>query len=173
MNIPYLNLIGGTNVDSTQETLRRSLVTEPVKVDPYYIEINQIRQWAKSIGLNVKKRREQWVEDANGETKKWLGEERPKILANSDHEICAAIWTKTYLASIESSAVIHSIRTGKHAKFIMCNIRDMNFCQESHEDYFHDSTVYINLEEKQFSVRCNGTSCTREPWLWKNMCSYT
>ena len=42
MKILHLNLIGGTSVDSTQETLRRSLVTESVKTDPYYVEINEI-----------------------------------------------------------------------------------------------------------------------------------
>jgi hypothetical protein len=164
MKILHLDLIGGTSVDSTQLTLQRSLVTEPVKTDTYYIEINQIWKWAKSIGLNVTKRREQCVEDTNGKRTKQFDEKRPKILADTDHKICAEIWTKLYLQSIGSSGVVHSVRTGKHPKFIMCNIRDMNICKKSHEDYFYDSTIYVNLEEKQFSVRCNGTSCTRQPW---------
>lgn len=65
MKIQHLTLIGGNSVDSTQTTLRRSLVTESVKTDPYYIEINQICQWAQSIELNVKKRTEQCVEETN------------------------------------------------------------------------------------------------------------
>ena len=173
MKILHLNLIGGTSVDSTQETLRRSLVTVSVKTDPYYVEINEIWKWTKSIGFNVTKRKEQCVEDRNGNRKKELDEKRPKILVDTEDQVYAEIWTKSYLQSIGSSGVIHSIRTGKHAKFIMCNIRDMNICKKFHGDYFYDSTIYMNLEEKQFSIRCNGTSCTRQPWLWQTMRSYT
>lgn len=173
MKILHLNFIGGTSVDSTRETLRRSLVTEPVKTDPYYIEINEIWKWTKSIGFNVTKRREQCVEDTNGKRKKEFDEKRPKTLVHTEHQVYAEIWTKSYLQSIGSSGVIHSIRTGKHAKFIMCNIRDMNICKKYHKDYFYDSTIYMNLEENQFSIRCNGTSCTRQQWLWQIMPSFT
>ena len=165
MKIVHLNLIGGTSVDSTQETLRRSLVTEPVKTDPYHVEINEIWKWTKSIGFNVTKRNEQCVEDRNGKRKKKLHEKRPKILVDTEDQVYAEIWTKSYLQSIGSSGVIHSIRTGKQAKFIMCNIRGMNICKKFHEDYFYASTIYMNLEEKQFSIRCKETSCTRQPWL--------
>ena len=173
MKIRHLNLIHGASVDSTQETLRRSLVTEPTKTDPYYIEINEIWKWTKSIGFNVMKRREQCVEDAHGKRKKEFDEKQPKILVETEHQVYAKIWTKSYLQSIGSSGVIHSIRTGKHAKFIMCNIRNMNICKKFHEDYFYDSTIYMNLEENQFSIRCNGTSCTRQPWLWQTMLSFS
>ena len=61
----------------------------------------------------------------------------------------------------------------KHAKFIMCNIRDMNICKKFHEDYFDDSTIYMNLEENQFSICCDAISGTRQPWLWQTMSSYT
>ncbi len=74
------------------------------------------------------------------------------------------------IKSIKSPGVIHSIRTGKHAKFIMCNIRNMNTCKKLHEDYFNDTTIYINLDEKQFSERCNRISCKKNdgygnPWF--------
>jgi hypothetical protein len=148
------------------------LVTESPKTDPYYIEVNQIWKWAKSIGLNVTKRREECAEDRNDKRKKQLNEKSSTISTKTEHEIEGEIWTKLYLKSIGSSGVIHSIRTGKHAKFIMCNIRNMNICKKTHENYFYDSTVYMNLEEKQFSIRCNGTPCTRQPWLWQTMPSY-
>jgi hypothetical protein len=32
----------------------------------------------------------------------------------------------------------------------MCNIRNMNICKESHEDYFNDCTVYADSKEKVF-----------------------
>ena len=73
-----------------------------------------------------------------------------KVLTNTEHEISAETWTKSYLKSIGSSSVVHSIRTGKHLKFIMYNIRNMDICKELHEDYFNDSTIYINLDEKSF-----------------------
>jgi hypothetical protein len=38
----------------------------------------------------------------------------------------------------------------------------MNVCKELHEDYFNDSTVYINFEEKQFAIRCNRIPCNRK-----------
>jgi hypothetical protein len=84
------------------------------------------------------------------------------ISPHTEHEISAQIWTKSHIKSIKSPGVIHSIRTGKHAKFIMCNIRNMNTCKELHEDYFNDTTIYINLDEKQFSERCNRISCNKK-----------
>ena len=45
----------------------------------------------------------------------------------------------------------------------------MNICNAVHEDYFNDATVYMNLLEKQFSVRCNRPPCTRKPWKWQRM----
>jgi hypothetical protein len=80
-------------------------------------------------------------------------------LARTEHEICAEVWTKSYLESIESPGVIHSVGTGKHAIFIMCNIRNMNTCKELQEDYFNHSTIYVNQDDKQFSVRCNRIPC--------------
>ncbi len=52
----------------------------------------------------------------------------------------------------------------------MCNIRNMNTCKKLHEDYFNDTTIYINLDEKQFSERCTRISCKkndgyRNPWF--------
>ncbi len=88
--------------------------------------------------------------------------EHHEILARTEHEISAEVWAKLYIESIKSSGVIHSVRTGKHAKYIMCNIQNMNICKEVHEDYFNDSTIYVNLDEKQFSVRCNRISCNKQ-----------
>ncbi len=84
------------------------------------------------------------------------------MLANTEYERSAESWTNSYLKSIKSSCLIHSIHTGKHDKFIMCNIRNMDICKQLHEDYFNDSTVYINLEEKQFSIRCNRIPCNKK-----------
>jgi hypothetical protein len=131
--------------------------------------MNEIWKWAKSVGFNVAKKREKCVEDKDHSKKKHFNQKEDKILANTEHEINGEVWTKSYLKSIGSAGVIHSIRTGKHAKFIMCNIRNMNICKELHEDYFNDSTVYTNLEEKQFSVRCNRIPCNKNPWVWQTM----
>ena len=76
----------------------------------------------------------------------------------------AKIWTKTYLSSIASNDVIHSINTGTNGRFIMCNIRNMSNCSAQHEDYFNDSTVYINIKQKEFTVRCNRVPCNKKPW---------
>ena len=128
---------------------------------------------SQSDSMERREKSSVWKIEMERERKKELDEKRPKILVDTEDQVYAEIWTKSYLQSIGSSGVIHSIRTGKHAKFIMCNIRDMNICKKFHEDYFYDSTIYMNLEEKQFSIRCNGTSCTRQPWLWQTMRSYT
>jgi hypothetical protein len=84
------------------------------------------------------------------------------MLANTEYELSVEIWTKSYLKSIKSSSLIHSIHTGKHDKFIMCNIRNMNIRKELHENYFNNSTVYINFEEKQFSIHCNRIPCNKK-----------
>ncbi len=118
------------------------------------------------------KKREKCLEDREDKRKKQLDKKEYRILANTQHEIYAEVSTKSYLKSIGSSGVIHSFHTGKHAKFIMCNVRNMNICKESHENYFYDSTVYINLEEKQFSIRCNGTPCNKRSWVWQPMIWY-
>jgi hypothetical protein len=67
----------------------------------------------------------------------------------------------------KNQSSIHSVRTRKHAKFIICYIRNMNACRELHEDYFNDSTIYVNLDEKQFSLRCNRIPCNKKRWVWK------
>ncbi len=131
--------------------------------------MNEFWKWAKLIGFNVQQKRKQYVVDKEDIKKKSLGQNAQKILANTEYEICAEAWTKSYLKTIGSSGVIHSINTGKHAKFIMCNIRNMNTCKELHEDYFNDSTVYINLGERQFSIRCNRIPCNKKAWVWKPM----
>jgi hypothetical protein len=90
-------------------------------------------------------------------------------LAHTERESQAEGWTKTYLKEIGSSAVIHSINTGKSGRLIMCNVRNMNMCKNVHEDYFNDSTFYINFEEKQFSLRCNRIPCNKKSWVWQSM----
>jgi hypothetical protein len=139
-------------------------------VNTYYVEINEIWKWAKLIGFNIKKKTEQCIEDKKNTKKKYLNQnEHHTILARTEHEISAEVWVKLYFESVKSSGVIHSVRTGKHAKFIMCNIRTMNICKEVHKDYFNDSTIYVNLDEKQFSVRCNRIPCNKKRWVWKPM----
>jgi len=102
--------------------------------------------------------------------RKYLNQnEHHKILARTKHEIFGEVWEKSYLEAIESSGIIHSVRTGKQSKFIMCNVRNMNIYKEAHDDYFNDSTIYLNLDEKQFSVRCNRISCNKIFWVWKPM----
>ncbi len=106
--------------------------------------------------------------------KRYLNQnEHHKILARTEYEISAEVWAKLYLESIKSTGVVHSVRTGKHAMFIMCNIRNMNICKEVHEDYFDDSTIYVNLDEKQFFVCSNRISCNKKLWVWKPMILYS
>ena len=150
-------------------TLQRSLITEPAGSNSYYVESNEIWKWVKYIGFSIKKERDHLIEDQQNLKKKRLNQSKHKIIALYEHEIYAEVWTKSYLQSIGSSGRIHSINTGKHAKFIMCNIRNMNICTEPHEDYFNDSTVYLNLDEKYFSVRCNHNPCNKKSWVWQPM----
>ncbi|CAF1008747.1 unnamed protein product [Rotaria sordida] len=169
--IMYSNLASNTgkelSINLRKETLQKSLVTEPAGNNSHYVDVNGIWKWAKLIGIDMKKEREQSSEDKQDVQKKHLSLNEHKILARSEHEIYAEVWTKTYLNSIGSSGVIHSIKTGKHARLIMCNIRNMNTCKELHEDYINDSTIYVNLKERLFSVRCNHIPCNKRPWVWQ------
>jgi hypothetical protein len=53
----YFNLAYNSDIDSIKETLQGSLITESAGVNTYYVEINQIWQWAKSIGYNMTKKK--------------------------------------------------------------------------------------------------------------------
>jgi hypothetical protein len=165
----YFNLACNSDTDSIKETLQKSLITESAGVDTYYIEINQIWKWAKTIGYNMTKKRKEFDKDEDDKRKNSFNSNEYKMLANTEYELSAEIWTKSYLKSIKSSGLIHSIHTGKHDQFIMCNIRNMNICKELHEDYFNDSTVYVNFKEKQFSIRCNRIPFNKKNWVWKPM----
>jgi hypothetical protein len=156
-------------IESIKETLQRSLITEPGKNNCYYVENSEVWKWVQLIGFNLKKKTREYDEDEQNTKKKHIDHNEHKILAKSEPEVRAEVWTKLYLKSIKSSGVIHSIHTGKHVNFIMCNIRNMNMCKELHEDYFNDSTIYINLKEKQFSVRCNRIPCNKKAWVWQLM----
>ena len=105
------------------------------------------------------------IEDQQNLKRKRSNQNKHKIIALNEHEIYAEVWTNSYLQSIGSSGRIHSINKGKHAKFITCNIRNMNICTEPHEDYFNDSTVDLNFDEKYFSVRCNYNPCNKKSWV--------
>jgi len=119
----------------------------------YYVEINEIWKWGKLIGFNINNKTEQCVQDKINTKRKYLNRnEYHKILARTEHEITAELWMKFYLNSIESPCIIHSVHTGKHSKFIMCNIRNIDTCKELHEDYLNDSTVYVNLDEKKLFI---------------------
>jgi hypothetical protein len=165
----YSNLVFNTDkelsVSLIKETLQRSLISEPVNSNSSYVQINEIWKWAEFIGFNKKKERDLCVEGKQNKKKKPLSQHEHQSLSRTEHESSVEVWTKSYLKSIGSSGVIHSIKTGKHVGFIMCNIRDMNICRESHEDYFNDDTVYVNLKEKQFSVRCNHIPCNKRSWV--------
>jgi hypothetical protein len=157
------------NINSLKHVLQRSLITEYIENNTHIVDIDKISNWTKSIGFNVTNKREHYLVNNNDRKRKCLDQKKYKVLATTEYEICAKLWTKLYLKAIESSGIIHSVRTGKHAKFIMCNIRNMNICKTLHDDYFNDSTIYINLEEKQFSVRYNRSPCNKNSWLWQSM----
>ena len=165
----HFNLVYNIGINVIEETLQRSLITEASRDNTCYIEVDQIWKWAESIGLHHLEIREKFIEDTGKKRIKLSNQEEHKTLANTEHEVCAEIWTKSFLKSTGSSGVIHSIHTGKHPKFIMCNIRYMNACEESHKDYFNDSTIYINLEEKQFSIRTNRIPYNKKTWVWQPM----
>jgi hypothetical protein len=173
--IPYLNLVFQTDsevtVDSMKLTLQRSLITKSVEDTNFYVQVGDIWKWANSIGVNMNKKTQKCIEyEHNKETKKTRASQSiQKSLADSEDKMYVEAWTNSYLKSIGSSGRIHSINTGKHEKFIMCNIRNMDVCHDLHEDYFNDSTIYINLIEKLFSLRCNRIPCNKKSWVWKSM----
>jgi hypothetical protein len=56
-------------IESIKETLQRSLITESPGINTSYIEVNQVSEWAKSIGCHMTKRREDCVKDDNDKRK--------------------------------------------------------------------------------------------------------
>ena len=156
-------------IDSMKHILQRPLIPEFTENINHNIDNNKISNWAKSIGLNVTNKREYYLMNNDSKKRKYLNQKEYKVLVNTEYEFCAEAWTKSYLKTIGSPEIIHSVRTGKHIKCIMCNIRNMNICKTLHDDYFNDSTIYINLDEEQFSVRCNRIPCNKNSWLWQPM----
>ena len=152
-----------------KQTFQRSLITEPPEDNSYYISSDNFYEWLELVGFNIAKDRKRYIENEIDARKKPTTEDTKNILARTDRESKAEQWTRNYLKNIESTGIIHSINTGKHGKLILCNIRNMNVCKNSHEDYFNDSTIYINVEEKQFSIRCNRIPCKKKRWIWESM----
>ncbi|CAF2819120.1 unnamed protein product [Rotaria sp. Silwood2] len=102
-----------------EEILQRSLITEPSGDNSYYIDIDDLYKWAKSVGFNVRKEKKQYIENQLNTNKKHITGYKKGILARSDHELRAELWTKTYLKTIGSSGVIHSVNTGKYGKLVL------------------------------------------------------
>jgi sugar diacid utilization regulator len=84
------------SIDLIKETLQRSLITELTE-NKNYIDMNEFWKWAKLIGFNVKQKRKQYVVDKNDIKKKYLSQNKQKLLANTEYEICVEAWTKSYL----------------------------------------------------------------------------
>jgi hypothetical protein len=154
-----------------KKTLQKSLIMERTIEDICYIEIEQILKWFYSIGFNKGKELKKHIDSEQKpiHNKYFVDQVVPKRSHYTENEKLAEIWTKEYLKSIGSLGVIKSIRTGRHDKFIMCNLRNMNECHDVHDDYFNDSTVYINFLRNEYSLRCNRVPCNKKPWVWKPM----
>lgn len=153
------------------ELLRKSLITEPSSVECFYVNAECLNRWQK---LHVYQDRRIVLESSEFKyTEKQLGNYTMKNNVSNNAEdtdkVYAKMWSQSYLYSIGSSGVIHSVKRGRNDKFIMCNIRNMNTCTAQHEDYFNDSTIYINIKEKEFSVRCNRKPCNKKAWIWHRM----
>ena len=147
------------------QLLQKLLISEPRSSFCFYIDHCSLNRWNNSnkiskniINIKCTKLKHDVIQEPKSK----------KNTINNDSmtqdQHYAKIWTKTYLSSIASNGVIHSINAGTNGRFIMCNIRNMSNCSARHEDYFNDSTVYINIKQKEFTVRCNRVPCNKKPW---------
>lgn len=158
-----------TDIQSITETSKKSLITEPVEANCFVIKLSDTDRSLKPNTDYLQSRTNDSAPSASVIANKVSIDRKGHALARTDRELQAEIWTRTYLQAIGSPGVIHSINTGRNGRLILCNVREMNTCNEVHEDYFNDTTVYMNLDEKQSSIRCNRPPCTRKPWKWQRM----
>jgi hypothetical protein len=66
---------------SIKEILHRSLIKEPVGVNTYYVETNQIWKWTTSIKYNIIKKIKEYDKDKEDNSKKNFNQNEYKILA--------------------------------------------------------------------------------------------
>jgi hypothetical protein len=78
-----------SDIHSIKETLQKSLIIESAGVDTYYVEINQIWKWAKSIGYNMTKKREECAKDEDDKRKKCFNPNEYNMLTNTKYELSA------------------------------------------------------------------------------------
>ncbi|CAF5035062.1 unnamed protein product [Rotaria sp. Silwood1] len=155
--------------DSIKKTLQRSLVTKQASANCDYIDINDINKWLILAQIHMLENVVECIE-LEQDIRKYSIDMKKEMFPNrSKDELYAEMWTKSYLNSIGSKGIIHSVNTGKNGRFIMCNIRNMDTCTVMHEDYFNDSTVYNNLKEKEYTLRCNRIPCNKNAWIWHSM----
>jgi len=127
-------------------------------------------KWEETIVVtDLKRKIQDDNNDENNKKKSFIKNESDLIIQNCERKNEAEYWLKSYLKKIGSTGVIHSINIGKTQRLILCNVRNLNICKVDHEDYFNDSTFYINLAEKLFPIRCNRIPCNKKPWIWEPM----
>lgn len=169
LSLRVSSAVSTENSASMRETLQSSLVTELSQSECFIIQPDSAYPQKKHGKVLVRKRANEHPSSDSVVNRKITPDQHSPISTTTDRQIEAERWTRTFLQKMGSSGVIHSTNTGRNGRLIICNVRNMGNCQEIHEDYFNDSTVYMNLVEKQFSVRCNRIPCTRKPWKWEGM----
>ncbi|CAF4308867.1 unnamed protein product [Rotaria magnacalcarata] len=169
LNCPVQDLSNHREIstDVLSESLQKSLITQPGSDSCFYIDHHSLRRWMKFDRNNTNINDVKCIELKDIENKNAPDIKKNTIMYNvkNGDELYAQTWTESYLTSIGSHGVVHSINTGKNGRFIMCNIRNMNTCTTEHTDYFNDSTVFINIKQKEFAVRCNRIPCNKKSWI--------
>ncbi|CAF1386922.1 unnamed protein product [Rotaria magnacalcarata] len=173
LNCPVQDLSNHREIstDVLSESLQKSLITQPGSDSCFYIDHHSLRRWMKFDRNNTNINDVKCIELKDIENKNAPDIKKNTIMYNvkNGDELYAQTWTESYLTSIGSHGVVHSINTVKNGRFIMCNIRNMNTCTTEHTDYFNDSTVFINIKQKEFAVRCNRIPCNKKSWIWHSM----
>lgn len=158
-----------TSLLSVKDILQRSLITAPTTEETIYINREILYEWMKLVNLKKCATRKRHIDSVSQQNKRTYYQNTKNLNVLSDEESYAEKWVREYLKSIDSPGRIHSINTGRNGRLILCNIRNMNTCKNVHEDYYNDSTIYMNIKEKQFSIRCNRMPCRNNRWIWNSM----
>ena len=152
-----------------KDMLQRSLITAPATEENVHVNRQILYEWMKLVNLKKCSDTKRYVHTVLKNRKRSYRGNITDINVLNDEESYVQKWVKEYLTNIESPGIIHSINTGRNGRLILCNIRNMNTCKNFHEDYYNDSTIYLNIKEKQFSIRCNRVPCKNKRWIWKDM----
>ena len=152
-----------------RDILHRTLITAGTTEENIYVNDEILYEWMKLLNLEKCGGTKRYIDTVAKEKKRRNDGKITNTYLPNDEQSYVEKWVKEYLTTIESPGTIHSINMGRNGRLVLCNIRNMNTCKNSHEDYYNDSTIYVNVQEKQFSIRCNRIPCRNNGWTWKDM----